>query len=416
MNYDEQEKLLAQQRARYQQQQDQQAPQGRMVGNRFVGANPLEYLAAGLRSYGGMRGEQLATQELGDLQKKKQEAMQGDMSAMLAALRGKPAETVQPLTPNDDEGNVNPPIQMPAQAGGINQFYEAALKSQFPQFQKIGMEGMMQMPQIEAQQQEREASRLFRQQEADAARSARIEQMKQDHAFRMERMEADKASDAQKQKADQDFKREMLKITAGNRPAPQAQTLQTENGILERRGNEWVPITVGGKPVMPKASGAGGMPTEGERKAATLLQRMQNSEAQLEAALKLDKTAAKPGLASAALRGVGAETLANTITPENRQKVEAAQLDILDAALTLGTGAAYTKEQLEGYRKSYFPQIGDKPNTIKDKQDRLNNVIEAARIAADRAAGRVTAPPPAAQAFPDANAIAAEIARRKGGK
>jgi len=135
--------------------------------------------------------------------------------------------------------------------------------------------------------------------------------------------------------------------------------------------------------------------TEGERKAATLLQRMQSSEAQLEAALKLDPNAAKPALVPQGLNAIGMNTTANALTPENRQKVEAAQLDILDAALTLGTGAAYTKEQLEGYRKSYFPQIGDKPNTIKDKQDRLNNVLAAARIAAGRAAGQVTAPAPA---------------------
>jgi hypothetical protein len=136
--------------------------------------------------------------------------------------------------------------------------------------------------------------------------------------------------------------------------------------------------------------------TEGERKAATLLQRMQSSEAQLEAALKLDPSAAKPALVPQGLNAIGMGTTANALTPENRQKVEAAQLDILDAALTLGTGAAYTKEQLEGYRKSYFPQIGDKPNTIKDKQDRLNNVLTAARIAAGRAAGQVTAPNPSA--------------------
>jgi len=42
----------------------------------------------------------------------------------------------------------------------------------------------------------------------------------------------------------------------------------------------------------------------------------------------------------------------------------------------LGTGAAYTKEQLEGYRKSYFPQIGDSKENILAKQQRLNNVIE----------------------------------------
>lgn len=142
--------------------------------------------------------------------------------------------------------------------------------------------------------------------------------------------------------------------------------------------------------------------TEGERKAATLLSRLQFSENQLKNALiekdafgniKLDKngnpvksSAEKPTEFAQALRGIGLDTAANYATPEKRQQVEAAQLDILDAALTLGTGAAYTKEQLEGYRKSYFPQLGDDNATIVDKQQRLTNVIEAAKIAAGRAA------------------------------
>jgi hypothetical protein len=151
MDFDSQSKLLEQRRNRYLQQQDVNAPDGQMVGRHYVAANPLEYLAAGLRGYGGMRGEQLATQELGDLQKKKQEAMQGDMSAMLAALRGKPAETVQPITPNDDEGNVNPPIQMPAKAGSMDDFYRVAAGSQFPQFQQMGMQGAITSAQQQAQ-------------------------------------------------------------------------------------------------------------------------------------------------------------------------------------------------------------------------------------------------------------------------
>jgi hypothetical protein len=72
-------------------------------------------------------------------------------------------------------------------------------------------------------------------------------------------------------------------------------------------------------------------------------------------------------------------------------------MDMLDAALTLGTGAAYTKEQLEGYRKSYFPQIGDTKDNVRDKKDRLANVIKAAKIAAGRAA------PPAAGVDAPAN-------------
>jgi hypothetical protein len=131
--------------------------------------------------------------------------------------------------------------------------------------------------------------------------------------------------------------------------------------------------------------------TEGERKAATLLQRLEGSENQLNTALSANPSAAKPGLMASALRSVGAEALANTTAVgSERQRVESAQMDILDAALTLGTGAAYTKEQLEGYRKSYFPQIGDTKDNVADKKVRLENVIQAAKIAAGRAASQTT--------------------------
>jgi hypothetical protein len=75
----------------------------------------------------------------------------------------------------------------------------------------------------------------------------------------------------------------------------------------------------------------------------------------------------------------------NKFTSAQRQIVESAQLDILDAALTLGTGAAYTREQLESYRKSYFPQIGDKPENVAAKRARLQNILRSAEIASGRA-------------------------------
>ena len=145
------------------------------------------------------------------------------------------------------------------------------------------------------------------------------------------------------------------------------------------------PILSGGAPVKGKQP-AGGNATESERTAGFLLQRIRDSQRQLASATEADPDSAKPGLAQEALRKVGGETAANAITGENRQKVEAAQLDILDAALTLGTGAAYTREQLQGYRKSYFPQIGDKPANVKEKAERLQNLIRAAEVKAGRAA------------------------------
>lgn len=129
--------------------------------------------------------------------------------------------------------------------------------------------------------------------------------------------------------------------------------------------------------------------TEGERKAATLLMRMDGSLKQLNQAVKENPGSETPEFIAEAVRKApfgGGDTSANLFTSGGRQQVEAAQLDMLDAALTLGTGAAYTREQLEGYRRSYFPQLYDDPKTVAAKKVRLDNVLNAARIAAGRAA------------------------------
>jgi hypothetical protein len=165
-----------------------------------------------------------------------------------------------------------------------------------------------------------------------------------------------------------------------------------------------------GAPLIGKASGS----TEGERKAATLLQRLQFSQNQLTQALTDDPKAAGPEAFAAAV-GKFSTTASNLLNSQARQRVEAAQLDILDAALTLGTGAAYTREQLEGYRQAYFPAYGDEPQTILDKQARLQNVIEAAQIAAGKAGKLVPAQTPVAPApgGSDVRSKADQILKRK---
>lgn len=177
-----------------------------------------------------------------------------------------------------------------------------------------------------------------------------------------------------------------------NARAAEAAQRAAEAAALAKRGNapagfrfrqdgSLEPIPGGPKP-------AGAAATEGERKAATLLQRLNGSLQQLQTATTEDPTAAAPTVGASVAGSIPfvGDVARNSVNSAERQRVEAAQLDILDAALTLGTGAAYTKEQLEGYRRSFFPQLGDKPDTIRDKQARLDNVIEAARIAAGRAA------------------------------
>jgi hypothetical protein len=128
------------------------------------------------------------------------------------------------------------------------------------------------------------------------------------------------------------------------------------------------------------------MPNESERKAATLANRLNFSVDQINQAIGIDPNAAMPNTSSEIARFLTrSEIISNKLTPVQRQIVESAQLDILDAALTLGTGAAYTQAQLEGYRKSYFPQIGDKPENVASKRARLQNILQSAAIASGRA-------------------------------
>lgn len=151
------------------------------------------------------------------------------------------------------------------------------------------------------------------------------------------------------------------------------------------------------------------MPSESERTAGFLTNRVQNSLAQLQSVTGTTPTAASPNFAAEVIKNVtSSDYLKNLANPETRQQVEAAQLEILDAALTLGTGAAYTRDQLDNYRKSYFPQLGDKPATIADKAKRLKNMLDSAMIKAGRAA-----PNAIPQLDIDA-AVQRELDRRKG--
>ncbi len=176
-----------------------------------------------------------------------------------------------------------------------------------------------------------------------------------------------------------------------------------------------------GQPYKPVTTMTGNV-TEGERKAAALATRLDSSLQKLSAVTAGSPDSQKPGIMERGFENADMETAANMVRSQARQRVNAAQLDALDAALTLATGAAYTKEQLESLRTSYFPQLGDDEETVKDKRERFALIVETARIAAGRAepsvdkalATQPAAQPPQAQGNDLAAAAAAELARRRG--
>jgi len=136
------------------------------------------------------------------------------------------------------------------------------------------------------------------------------------------------------------------------------------------------------------------MPSEGERKAGFMATILDRNLLQMQTALGVDPKAVKPNVPASIVESIaGPNLLSRSLKPAQRQIIEDSQLDVLDAALTLRTGAAYTREQLTSLRDTYFPVLGDKPQAVQQKKQRLESLLEGAYIAAGRATPeRVSAP------------------------
>jgi hypothetical protein len=151
------------------------------------------------------------------------------------------------------------------------------------------------------------------------------------------------------------------------------------------------------------------IPTEGERKAGFMANILDKNILQMQKALDVDPSAVKPNVPASVVAAIaGPNLLSRSITPAQRQIIEDSQLDVLDAALTLRTGAAYTKEQLVGMRDTYFPKLGDSNAAVNAKKQRLESLLSGAYIASGRATPQRVSEPytptaPAQPAQPNVN-------------
>lgn len=135
---------LARQRARqYGGQMQYQAPQGQMVGGMYIAPNPLQYIAEGLRSFGGMRGEQMAQDEMKQL-------TEGRRQAVADALRGF-SEKSQGIHENVAGDNMGP--TRPAQAPDMRAAYAQLMESGVPELSQAGLRGVVDEAQYARQQQ-----------------------------------------------------------------------------------------------------------------------------------------------------------------------------------------------------------------------------------------------------------------------
>lgn len=201
-DFDLEQQLIDARRRRFGEQAQAQAPQGRMVGGRFVAPHALEYLAAGLRGFGGIRGEQMAENELRQLQTARQQAVADALRGFTENMQGRPAEVLPP--------DVAGPPQ-PAQPQNIPAAYQALMQAPDPSLRQIGMQGITRLPELQAQREERQAQRDFQRQQAELQNQQRIEQLQMQQQMRLEAMREQNASREQMAQAQREFQTQLAR-------------------------------------------------------------------------------------------------------------------------------------------------------------------------------------------------------------
>lgn len=123
--------------------------------------------------------------------------------------------------------------------------------------------------------------------------------------------------------------------------------------------------------------------TEGEKTAGYLTTRIKASAQKIREINQKYPDAVQPGWMETVAGATGSERLKDLAIPK---EVKTARIilnnryrDVVDAALTLATGAAYTKEQMRDFTERLSPTVTDTPGSIADKRQQLLETIEAGR-------------------------------------
>ena len=360
----QQQQILRQQKmAEMLMQQGMQQPQGQMVSGRYVAPSIFQNLAGLANVYMGQKGIEKAEKAQLDMAKA---IRQGDILAtadFMSTRQGKPAEMYPAQAgPMPDGGNI--PLQESKAAIAPNP--QAA-------YANLAVD-----PRASARLQNIGLNKMF----ADTEGFTLAE-----GATRVERQPDGS-----------------LKVVAsgGDKTSPEYKNylLATKDPINPYKGS-----FVDYQTMLKKAGASSvNLPNEGERKAGFMSNILDRNILQMQTALKIDPTAVKPNVPASIVEALtGPNLLSRSMKPAQRQIVEDSQLDVLDAALTLRTGAAYTREQLNAMRDTYFPTLLDKPQAIREKKQRLESLLEGAYIMAGRAVPtRVSSPPPIEPATPTA--------------
>ena len=201
------------------------------------------------------------------------------------------------------------------------------------------------------------------------------------------------------------------KAVAGRTPraeaAPRTQQVTLSDGslgIMNMDTGVITSATLGGAPAMSKDSTKTAV---SEQQAAYNIGRVLTAANEIKNITSKNPSAVQPGAMEAFASSLGMGGTANLARDADRQIVQGAQRDALDALLYLATGAAYNKEQLQGQMDAYIPSYTDTDEAVVAKKSRMTELIKSAKTRAgkswtpemDKAMAALTGP-----AAPDAAA------------
>jgi hypothetical protein len=192
-----------------------------------------------------------------------------------------------------------------------------------------------------------------------------------------------------------DIARRRLNISEAEFARGAYERTETANGIVyvsKVPGRPIIPLTdAAGKPLMGASGSA--RPTQEEAKAAGFSQRM---EASLYVIGNLPQ-GSQPGVRAAvagALPIIGGVAQRGAMSAE-QQKYKQAADDWIRAKLRQESGAVIGEDEMRKEFETYFPQVGDKPEVIAQKEQARAIATNAMRTTAGRAYQPYVPPPPA---------------------
>ena len=144
-----------------------------------------------------------------------------------------------------------------------------------------------------------------------------------------------------------------------DRNAPKG-TYDAERGIIvDPRGATATPVTMGGQPLGAKDKDL----TDAQSKAYLFGDRMAKADAIIGQLAKKGTTTSVPGSQT----GYGVGATINALSSANQQSLDQAKRDFINAVLRRESGAVISPSEFDNAEKQYFPQIGDKPEVLKQK-------------------------------------------------